>query len=154
VMGYYVFRSANFKRYLVNFKLFDIQIQRCKHIMKIGAPVAMQYVFEMGAFAAAAIMAGTFGPDIQAAHQIAITLAAMTYMMASGIASAATIMIGNNFGKNRFDRLKRYANTNYIMVLAFMCLTALIFATFNHLLPWIFTKDMVVIGIAAQLLVI
>lgn len=154
VMGYYVFKSTNFKRYLAEFKLFSVQLHRCRSIMRIGAPVAMQYVFEMGAFAAAAIMAGTFGPDIQAAHQIAITLAAMAYMMASGIASAATIMIGNNFGKNRFDRLKRFATTNYMMVILFMCLTAIIFAVFNQWLPWIFTRDTVVIGIAAQLLVI
>jgi len=154
VMGYYVFKSQNFKRYLSQFKLLHIDMDRCRSILKIGAPVALQFVFEMGAFAAAAIMAGTFGPDIQAAHQIAITLASMAYMMASGVASAATIMIGNNFGKNRFDRLKRYANTNYIIILAFMCITALIFAVFNQYLPWIFTTDPVVIGIAAQLLII
>lgn len=154
VMGYYVFKSQNFKRYLSQFKLFHIDFDRCRSIMKIGAPVAMQFVFETGAFAAAAIMAGTFGPDIQAAHQIAITLASMAWMMASGVASAATIMIGNNFGKKRFDRLKRYANTNYIIILVFMCFTAIIFAVFNQYLPWIFTTDTIVISIAAQLLII
>src|SRR5690606_12041584 len=99
VMGWYVIRSANFKRHLTHFKWFALQLSRCRSTLRIGTPVAMQYVFEMGAFAAAAILAGTFGPDIQAAHQVAITLAAMAYMMASGIASAATIMIGNNLGK-------------------------------------------------------
>lgn len=154
VMGWYVFKSSNFKRYIRSFRFFDFQISRAKAILKIGAPVAMQYVFEMGAFATAAVMAGTLGPDIQAAHQIAITLAAMAYMMASGIASAATIMIGNNYGKGKFDRLKKYVNTNYLLIIAFMCFTAFVFATFNQYLPWIFTQDQAVIAIAAQLLII
>jgi len=154
VMGWYVFKSINFKRYLQGFKLLSIQFRRCREIMKIGAPVALQYVFEISAFAAAAIMAGTLGPDIQAAHQVAITLAAMTYMMASGIASAATIMIGNSLGKKRFGRLHAFAKTNYVLVLLFMGLNAVIFIVFNQYLPWIFTKDLAVISIAAQLLII
>lgn len=154
VMGWYVFKSSNFKRYLRGFELISIQLRRCRQIMKIGIPVALQYVFEISAFAAAAIMAGTFGPDIQAAHQVAITLAAMTYMMASGIASAATIMIGNSLGKKKLERLHLYAKTNYMLVLVFMGLNAAIFIVFNQYLPWIFTKDMAVISIAAQLLII
>src|SRR5690606_11821237 len=51
IMGWYVFRSVNFKRYLPRFKAFRVDRQRCKAILGIGAPVAMQYVFEIGAFA-------------------------------------------------------------------------------------------------------
>lgn len=154
VMGFYVFRSANFKTYLRRFMIFRIDIGRCVSILKIGAPVAMQYVFEVGAFAAAAIMAGTIGANEQAAHQVAITLAATTYMMASGIAAAATIKIGNSYGKRNIFRLKRFATSSYLIVLVFMGISALLFVVFNHYLPWIFTKDTAVITIAAQLLVI
>src|SRR5690606_7692510 len=122
--------------------------------MNIGAPVAMQYVFEVGAFAAAAVIAGTIGANEQAAHQVAITLAAMTYMMASGIAAAATIKTGNNFGQRNFFRLRRFAISSYHIVLLFMGICALLFALLNQYLPGIFTKDTVVIGIAAQLLII
>lgn len=154
VMGAYVFRSENFKRYLQRFSLFHMDKGRCLSILKIGTPVAMQYVFEIGAFAGAAVIAGTLGAQIQAAHQVAITLAAMTYMMASGIAAAATIKTGNSFGQRNFFRLKRYAVSSYHIVLAFMGISALLFAILNQLLPWIFTKDLAVIGIAAELLII
>ncbi len=154
IMGWYVFRSVNFKRYLPRFKPFRVDRQRCKAILGIGAPVAMQYVFEIGAFAGAAVIAGTLGAHIQAAHQVAITLAAMTYMMASGIAAAATIKTGNSFGQRNFFRLKRYAVSSYHIVLAFMGITALLFALLNQWLPWIFTRDLMVIGIAAELLII
>lgn len=154
VMGAYVFRSVNFKVYLERFNLFYMDFQRCRSILKIGAPVAMQYVFEVGAFAGAAVIAGTIGANEQAAHQVAITLAAMTYMMASGIAAAATIKTGNSFGQRNFFRLRRFAISSYHIVLVFMGASALLFALLNQYLPWIFTKDMVVIGIAAQLLII
>ncbi|MFB2118688.1 MATE family efflux transporter [Parapedobacter sp. 2B3] len=154
VMGAYVFRSVNFKVYLEQFRLFHLDIFRSRSILKIGAPVAMQYVFEVGAFAAAAVIAGTIGANEQAAHQVAITLAAMTYMMASGIAAAATIKTGNNFGQRNFFRLRRFAVSSYHIVLLFMGVSALLFALLNQYLPWIFTKDTVVIGIAAQLLII
>src|SRR5690606_18894378 len=111
-------------------------------------------VFEIGVFAAAAVIAGTIGAVEQAAHQIAITLAAITYMMASGIAAAATIKTGNNFGKRNFRRLRRFAVASYHIVLVFMGISALLFTLLNQYLPWIFTKDTVVIGIAAQLLII
>lgn len=154
VMGVYVFTSVNFKRYLSAFRFFSIKLSHCLSILKIGAPVAMQYVFEIGAFAGAAVLAGTLGANEQAAHQIAISLASMTYMMASGIAAAATVKTANSLGKRQFLRLKRFAVSSYHIVLVFMCFTALMFALLNQYLPWIFTQDTLVIGIAAQLLVI
>ena len=154
VMGIYVFRSHDFSRYLPGFKLFGIDRLRCGAILRIGMPVAMQYVFEIGAFAGAAVIAGTLGAHVQAAHQVAITLAAMTYMMASGIAAAATIKTGNSYGQRNFFRLKRYAISSYHIVLVFMGGCALLFAGLNQWLPWIFTSDPLVIGIGAQLLVI
>ena len=154
VMGGYVFYSVDFKRYLQQFRIGYVQVERCLSILKIGAPVAMQYVFEVGAFAAAAVMAGTIGASEQAAHQVAITLAAMTYMMASGIAAAATIKTGNSYGQKNFFRLRQFAVSSYRIVLVFMGITALLFALLNQYLPWIFTTDSSVIGIAAHLLVI
>ncbi len=154
VMGTYVFRSINFARYLAKFNVWHVGWVRCVALLKIGAPVAMQYVFEVGAFAAAAVIAGTIGANEQAAHQVAITLAATTYMMASGIASAATIKTGNSYGNRNVFRLRRFAASSYLIVLVFMGLSAVLFTVFNQYLPWIFTRDTVVIGIAAQLLII
>jgi MATE family multidrug resistance protein len=154
VMAGYVFKAKHFKPYLKGFRLFAYERQRIISILKIGAPVALQYIFEMGAFAAAAILAGTFGSTKQAAHQVAITLASMTYMMGSGIASAATILVGNQFGRKNYVRLQQFASTNYKIIVVFMCFTALLFVLLNQYLPLIFTQDQIVIGVAAQLLII
>lgn len=154
VMGVYLFRSENFKEYLKNFVLRRISYVRSRKILKIGAPVALQYTFEVSAFSGAAIMMGTIGVAQQAAHQVAINLASMTYMMASGISAAATIKTGNNFGRRDFKQLQLSANSNYHIVIVFMLVAACIFFVFSKYLPWIYTSDITVIQIASQLLII
>lgn len=153
-MCFYVLRSKHFKKYLISFKATFIDKLRAIKIAKIGMPVAMQYSFEISAFSGAAVLIGTIGAVEQAAHQIAISLAAMTYMIASGVASAATIKTGNNFGKKNFDDLRKSAIASYHVILLFMCCTAVIFVLANNIMPFIYTEDAAVIPIAAQLLII
>jgi MATE family multidrug resistance protein len=154
VMSVYVIRSKHFRSYLKHFNFFFIDKLRSVQIIKIGGPVAMQYAFEISAFSGAAILIGTIGAVEQAAHQVAINLAAVTYMIASGVASAATIKTGNNFGKMNFRDLRKSAIASYHIIICFMSLTALVFIAFNTLLPYIYTEDQAVIGIASGLLII
>ncbi|TCC90468.1 MATE family efflux transporter [Pedobacter frigiditerrae] len=154
VMAMYVLRSRNFKIFLKEFKIYAIDKIRSTQIFRIGAPVAMQYIFEISAFSGAAIIIGTIGTAPQAAHQIAINLAAFTYMIASGVASSATIKTGNYLGQRNFTDLRRSAIASYHVVIGFMSCTAILFILANTLLPYIYTKDLEVIAIAAQLLII
>lgn len=154
VMAFYVFRSRHFRNYLRNFKLTFLNKQRIRKILGIGTPTAMQYTFEVGAFSAAAILIGTIGAVEQAAHQVAINLAAMTYMMASGISSAAAIKSGNNFGRKDFLNLRLSAIGSYHITIIFMSITAVFFIVFNQILPRIFTTDIHVMEIASGLLLI
>lgn len=154
VMAIYVLKSKNFKIYLQQFKITAIDRIRSLQIFKIGAPVAMQYIFEISAFSGAAIIIGTIGAEPQAAHQIAINLAAFTYMIASGIASSATIKTGNYLGQKSFTDLRRSAIASYHVVIGFMIFTAILFVLASSLLPYLYTKDIEVVKIAAQLLII
>jgi MATE family multidrug resistance protein len=154
VMCAYVFKSANFREYVKNFAIKNIAYVRSKQILRIGAPIAMQYTFELSAFSIAAIMIGSISLIQQAAHQVAISLASMTYMVSSGIAAAATIKAGNFFGVNNHKELRSSAISSYHIVIVFMCCTALLFSLGNHVLPYIYTTDKAVIYFAAQLLII
>ena len=151
-MGIYVMRAPRFKEYLTHFSFWFMDKVRSRRILKLGLPVGMQWVFEISAFGAAAIMMGTIGAVEQAAHQVAISLAAITYMMASGISAAAAIKTGNQFGSHNYTELRRYAISSYHIVIVFMSATALLFMLGNQLLPWLYTTDTRVIQIAAHLL--
>lgn len=154
VMGVYVFRSKCFRKYLQNFATRNIDRVRSIRILKIGTPVALQYIFEVSAFSGAAILIGTINPIAQAAHQVAISLASLTYMAASGISAAAAIKSGNFFGAKKHQELRLSAISNYHIAIVFMAFTAILFTFGNHVLPWIYTSDNSVIVIASQLLII
>ncbi|MFN8407030.1 MAG: MATE family efflux transporter [Sphingobacteriaceae bacterium] len=154
VMMIFVIRSKRFTIYLKSFVWQSVDKLRAIKLLKIGAPVALQYTFEVGAFGGAAILVGTVGAIQQAAHQVAISLASMTYMMASGVSTAATVSAGHNYGKKNFKQLQLSAISNYHIMLILMTTAALVFVILNQYLPWIYTTDESVIAIAAQLLII
>jgi MATE family multidrug resistance protein len=154
IMCIYVFRSAIFKKYLKSFVVTKLDMHRCLQILKIGTPVAMQYTFELSAFTGANILIGTIGATQQAAHQVAIQMAALTYMMASGVSAAAAIRSGTHMGAGDHVKLRLSAITSYHIVLVFMTFTAVVFIAGSHWLPWIVTSDRSVIVIASQLLII
>ncbi|PJJ79050.1 MATE family efflux transporter [Mucilaginibacter auburnensis] len=154
VMAVYIFRSKHFKKYLTDFSLTKIDAKRCLQILGIGGPVALQYGFEVSAFSGAAVIIGSIGLVQLAAHQIAINLASITYMMSSGLSAAAAIKSGNYFGVRDHSSLRKSANASYHVVIAFMAITAIIFTIGNNFLPWIYTEDKAVIAVASQLLII
>ena len=153
-MSFYVLRSYRFKAYTTSFSFFRIDFSDIGKIFRIGAPVALQYVFEVGSFAVASIIAGKIGAVQQASHQVAITLVSMTYMMASGIAAAATIKTGHSYGQGNRIRVQKFASVSYHMVIVFMLIAALFFMLFNPYLPRIISDDPDVIRISAQLIII
>lgn len=153
-MAFYVLTSSHFKVYLEKFRSARLSLARIKSILQIGVPVALQYLFEVSAFTGAAIMVGWMGTEQLAAHQIALSLAAITYMMASGLSAAATIQTGTSYGQLDYLHLREFAISSYHLVFLFMGLTGIFFVSFNHVLPLLYLHDQRVISIAAPLLVI
>lgn len=125
-----------------------------KELLNLGVPTGFQYIFEVGAFATAAIMIGWMGTIPLAAHQVAINLASISYMMATGIAAAATVRVGNQLGKRDLPSMKMAAFTCYIMAAIFMIITGLIFTLGNEWLPMLYSNDGQVIATASSLLII
>lgn len=125
-----------------------------KRMLKIGVPSGMQYVFEVGAFATAAIMVGWISAEALAAHQIALNLSAISYMMATGIGAAATIRIGNQMGLKDLRNLKIAGYSTLGMTAVFMSFCALIFIFLRFQLTGLYIEDAYVHGLAATLLII
>ncbi len=153
-MAYYCARSPLFHAYREYFALRRFKRKISIKLVKLGVPMGMQFIFEVGAFSGAVIMAGWISDTAQAAHQIAINLAAMSYMIASGLSAAATVQVGNLLGRNDIAGLRTAAVTAAVLVLLLQALFALIFLFGRHLLPTLYIDNDNVIEIAAGLLVI
>ena len=151
---YYIVKASAYKQYLkhLNFKIWHKRIYR--EVIRIGLPIGFQYVFEVGAFSMAVVLMGWLGEIELAAHQIAINLASVTYMMASGIAAAATIRIGNQLGQKNKINLRNAGFTSFIMGIAFMTFAAVFFIIGRYFLPGLYINNPDVIQLASQLLII
>ena len=123
-------------------------------MLKLGLPTGFQFIFEVGAFGFASIMIGWLGTKSLAAHQIAINMASVSYMMATGLSAAATIRVGNQLGRKDIPRLRSIAFSIFIMVAIFMMTFAVIFIVGRKFIPGLYISDPEVIGIASSLLII
>ncbi|MCA6078037.1 MATE family efflux transporter [Fulvivirga sedimenti] len=150
----YLYYGKKFKRYRAGFQIGEYSRYFIRRITNIGIPAGFQYIFEVGAFGFAVIMMGWLGTKSLAAHQIAVNLAAVTYMAASGLSAAATIRVGNQWGKKDIPTLRAAAFSIYGMVIVFMSFTAIIFITARYFLPSLYIHDEEVISIASTLLII
>ncbi|GAA4012303.1 MATE family efflux transporter [Hymenobacter fastidiosus] len=123
-------------------------------IFGLGAPIGVQMMFEMGAFSFSAIMIGWLGATSLAAHQIAINVASVTYMAASGIAAAATIRVGYFRGTGDAQGARQAGFTAYGLTFVFMSVMALILILARHAVPHFYNHDPEVVAQAATLLLI
>lgn len=153
-MGYFVFRYHKLKPYTVGFHFKKLSFSIFKKLLKIGIPSGMQFIFEVGAFAAAAIMIGWLGANALAAHQIALNLAGVSYMAATGIAAAATIRVGFYLGQNDYVNMRMAGMASFILAMIFMLACGVTFILGRNFLPSLYIDDLEVISLASGMLVV
>ena len=127
---------------------------RFREMLHLGVPVAGSLLFESGAFAAAALMMGWLGATALAAHQIALSCAAFTFMFPLGLAMAASIRISKALGEGRREALRAIGFGALGLASLVMLTFATVFALAGVTLARGFTADPAVIALAAQLLVV
>lgn len=154
IMFYYVWNSKRYKRYKLSFDFKKLSFPIISKMVNIGVPTGFQFVFETGAFSTAAIMMGWIGVNALAAHQIAINLASISYMMASGLAAAAMVRVGNQLGRNDIKNLREIGFTSFGMVTIFMLGVGFALITLRNFLPTLYIDDISVVELTASLLII
>lgn len=125
-----------------------------KTILNIGVPAGIQYVFETGAFAIAALFMGMLGTLELAAHQIAINLASIPFMVCIGLSAAGAIRMGNAYGNNNWPLIRQSGQILLLVTVGFMLCSALIITLLKDFLPSLYISDVRVIEYAAQMLII
>ncbi|RMB56155.1 MATE family efflux transporter [Dokdonia sinensis] len=131
-----------------------IRLEEFKVLFKLGFPTALQMLFEVAIFTAAIFLSGILGTNAQAANQIALNLASMTFMIAVGLGVTATIRVGNQKGKGDFINLRRIAFSIFLQVFLIEALFAVGFILLKDFLPPFYIDNPEVILLASQLLVV
>tara|TARA_B000000460_G_scaffold65455_1_gene44709 strand:- start:7038 stop:8432 length:1395 start_codon:yes stop_codon:yes gene_type:complete len=147
-------RKSKFKPYFVWSKkeLFNIDI--FKKILNLGLPTALKMLFEVAIFTATVFLAGLLGTNQQAANQIALNLASMTFMIAVGLGVTATIRVGNQKGLHHYKELRRIAMSVFLLVFIIEAVFAVGFILLKDWLPTFYIDNAEVVLLSSQLLIV
>jgi multidrug resistance protein, MATE family len=125
---------------------------RQRRLFGLGLPAAGQAVLEVGVFAAATALAGRVSAEALAAHQIALNMASITFMVPFGLASAAAVRVGHAVGRRDARGVASAGWTAIAIGVGFMAAAALVFLMMPRPLIRAFTGDSAVIETGVTLL--
>ena len=128
----YVVRRRGFRRYGILVRLWKPDWARFADILRLGTPIGVTVIAEVGLFAAAAFLMGILGTRELAAHAIALQCASIAFMVPLGISQAAIIRTGLAAGAGDRAGVGRAGWVALALGAVFTTLTALLF----WLAPW------------------
>jgi MATE family multidrug resistance protein len=156
-------RKEQLQPYFQNFSFDQIKKSTISKIVSLGLPSAMQMLFEVVLFTAAIWLCGSIGKTSQAANQIALSLASMTFMFAMGLSVVSMIRISNQKGLGDYKQLIIVGRSIFLLAIIIEIVFALMFVALHQILPYLFLNmdnkmqlldNAEVIAIAAKLLLV
>ena len=156
-------RKEQLQPYFQNFSFDQIKKSTISKIVSLGLPSAMQMLFEVVLFTAAIWLCGSIGKTSQAANQIALSLASMTFMFAMGLSVVSMIRVSNQKGLQDYKNLVIVARSIFLLAIIIEIVFAIMFVVLHNYLPYIFLNmenesqlmdNTEVISIAAKLLLV
>lgn len=121
-------------------------------LLVLGVPIGVHQWIEVTAFSAGLVLVGWMGTVSVAAHQIAITLASLTYMVPLGVSAAAAVLVGHAIGRGDSEAARREAGAAIACGVGFMAVTAILLITTAGPLARTFTSEAAVLRIAVVLI--
>jgi MATE family multidrug resistance protein len=121
-------------------------------MLRLGLPIGAQMMLEGGAFNIVALLMGWLGVAKVAAHQIALNLASLTFMVPLGVSSAAAVIVGHAVGRGDAEGVRRSTLASMFVGAGFMLCTAALFLSAPRLLAGVYTPDAAVLALAALLI--
>ncbi|HEY9092318.1 MATE family efflux transporter [Parasphingorhabdus sp.] len=133
-----VLLHKRFRRYHLFGRFSHSDWPRYRMIWKLGLPIAVTMGLEGSVFGIAALLMGLINAESVAAHAIALQLASLTFMVPMGIAQAATVRVGIQYGRRDHAGIKRAGWVSFILGTSFMAAMAVVLVLAPEMLISIF----------------
>lgn len=130
-----------FRKYAVLQELWRPDWLLMRRLLSLGLPISGSSLLEYGMFAAAALLMGQISTSALAAHQIALQVAAVMFMVPLGISLAATVRVGHAIGRDDQLSARRAGFTAIWLGLLFMAAMTLLVALIRQQIPLLFLGD-------------
>ena len=137
---------------LLRFERASTQWRPLLRTARLGIPIGFNLQLEIVAFSVIALLMGGMGAATMAAHQVAINIASLTFMVPLGIAQATAVRVGNAIGAGDGSGARRAASSGLILGAGFMTLTAMLFIGLPTWLARAYTSVDEVLLLAAALI--
>jgi len=121
-------------------------------VFALGAPIGLQYELEYGVFAVVGVMMGWLGTVQLAGHQVALSLASLTFMVPLGVSAAAAVLVGHAVGRGDPLESRRAAAAALVCGVGFMMASAAVMLTVPGWLARLYTTEPPVAALAATLI--
>jgi MATE family multidrug resistance protein len=121
-------------------------------VVALGAPIGLQFELELGIFSLVGFMMGRLGAVPMAAHQVALNLASITFMVPLGVSMAAAVLVGHAIGRGDPAEARRAAAAGLMCGVGFMAASGSVLLAVPRLLAHVYTSDPAVAAIAATLI--
>jgi MATE family multidrug resistance protein len=129
---------APFKKYHVLGRFWRFDGPLFRKLLVVGLPISGAYLLEFGLFAAGALLMGTISTTALAAHQIALQIAAVLFMVPFGISIAATVRVGHAVGRRDAAGSRRAGFAALALGASFMVVMTGLVALARDMLPVMF----------------
>ncbi len=123
-------------------------------ILRLGAPIAVSLVMEVGMFTAAGLIVSRLGAMATAASQIALNVSSVLFMIPLGIALAVTIRVGNASGRRDPAAIRRAILAGALLAAGVVLADDAVLLLARRPLASLYTGNATVVGLASFLLLI
>jgi MATE family multidrug resistance protein len=128
------------------------QLAPLGRMLRLGAPIGIQFFLEFGAFGAIGLLMGLLGTLAMAGHQVALTLSSFTFMVPLGVSQATAVLVGQGVGRDDPPGARSAAGAGILLGALFMASTAVLFLAFPGLFADAFSNDRQVVAVAVLLI--
>lgn len=139
----YVVRHRRFGRFHILMRFFKPDWGHFRDVFRLGTPIGLTVLAEVGLFTAAALLMGRLGTDEVAAHAIALQCASMAFMVPLGLGVAATVRVGLAYGRGDREGVRKAGWMSFALGTGFMSVSALTFLLFAPVIVGLFLDSSV-----------
>ncbi|MDY5968740.1 MAG: MATE family efflux transporter [Bacteroidales bacterium] len=150
----YIKRTEIYNSFLLAFHRRRIARHVQRQLVQMGLPIAGQMFIEFFALFGITLMMGWVSTAALAGWQVVNTLISATFLTASGIVSAITVLVSQAWGRNDGQEVRRHFFAGWKMVLCIMLLFGICFVFFGRYIAMLFSKDPEVIAVCTELFVV
>lgn len=147
------FRSPRYKGYADGYRKLRPEKGTYGNVVRMSWPVSLQMSFETAAFSGCAVMCGWLGAIEMAAFQIVVVVGTLGFCIYYAMATAVTVLVANEAGRNDARGMRRKALAGYGVILAACIMSSLFFGLGSSHVMKIFTDDAAVLAAAVGVII-